>query len=126
MSETDFLIKNKLFYNIELTSIRWFRYASIIIIILYFIGIFSEKSIYLMEISFIFKILIALFLIYRFNEYRKKITFTELDREAAFVAGEHLILISFVDILSSYTELIRPKITMHTQPIINKIKEKIL
>lgn len=121
--DEDFLVANKTVYNMEYTFVRWFRNLSVIVIILYIVGFFTKTPVYLVEINFIFKFLISLFLLYRFNGYRKKIILTELDKEAAFLAGEYLLIIALVDILSRYTDALRPKILVYTQPIVDNIKQ---
>ena len=121
--DEDFLVANKTVYNMEYTFVRWFRNLSVIVIILYIVGFFTKTPVYLVEINFIFKFLISLFLLYRFKGYRKKIILTELDKEAAFLAGEYLLIIALVDILSRYTDALRPKILVYTQPIVDNIKQ---
>jgi hypothetical protein len=121
--DNDFLIANKTIYNIEYSFVRWFRYLSVVVVILYIVGFFTTTPVGLVEINFVFKFLIALFLLYRFNGYRKNITLTALDKEAAFLAGEYLLIIALIDILSGYTDAIRPKILVYTQPIVNYIKQ---
>lgn len=120
--DNDFLIENKTIYNIEYSFVRWFRYLSVVVVILYIVGFFTTAPLGLLEINFVFKFLIALFLLYRFNGYRKNIKLTALDKEAAFLAGEYLLIIALIDILSGYTEAIRPKILVYTQPVVNYIK----
>ena len=123
--DDDFLVANKTVYKMEYTFVRWFRNLSVIFIILYIVGFFTKTPLGLIEINFIFKFLIALFLLYRFNGYRKKIVLTELDKEAAFLAGEYLLIIALIDILSKYTDDIRPKILVYTQPIVDTIKKNL-
>jgi hypothetical protein len=65
----------------------------------------------------------ALFLIYRFNSYRKeKIKFTELDRKICYSAGLYILLVSFFDIIQSYVDKLRNVVQPNTTPIIDKIK----
>jgi hypothetical protein len=75
-------------------------------------NILHKKYLYL-KINFIIKILIALFMIYRFNSYRKyKIQFTELDRKVAFSAGLFLFTTTiFNQILDAYLKKISHKYT---------------
>ena len=119
---SDFLINNKFIYNLELNIVNTFSWITKIIIFLYIIGFFKEKPLQFETINFTFKVIIALFLIYRFNSYRKKtIHFTELDRKIAYSSGIYILLISFVDIFDSYTQKFRSIIVPYTKPIINEI-----
>jgi hypothetical protein len=104
----DPLVDNKNLYNVELNFIKIFGWITKIVFILYIIGFFKSKPIRIIEINFIVKIAIALFLIYRFNSYRhKKVIFTELDRKVVYSAGMYILLISFADILDVYVSEIR-------------------
>jgi hypothetical protein len=123
---SDFLVDNKSIYNIEISIVNLFSYTSKIVLVLFLIGFLQEKPLYIIEINYILKIIIALFLIYRFNSYRKHpIVFTELDRKVTFSAGLYILVISFVDIITYYTHEIRAKIIPHTVPVIDYFKKHI-
>ena len=120
---SDILVDNKSIYNIEISIVKLFSYTSKIVLVLFLIGVFQEKPLYIIELNYILKIIIALFLVYRFNSYRKHpIAFTELDRKVTFSAGMYILVISFVDIITYYTHEIRSKITPHTLPVIDYFK----
>lgn len=78
-------------------------YVTFIIFFLVFIGIIQKQPSYLDEIIFVFKVFIALYLMYRFNDFRKNIKFTELDRKVCFSAGGYLLLFSFADLIHDYS-----------------------
>jgi hypothetical protein len=68
--------------------------------------------------------LFSLFLIYRFNSYRKnKIQFTDLDRKICFSAGVYIFTFSFIDVIQTYVERLRKLIDPYTTPILNKLKD---
>ena len=119
---SDILVENKFIYNLELNFISVFSWITKIITILYIVGFFENKPLQFVKINFIFKVIISLFLIYRFNGYRKKqIHFTELDRKAVYSAGQYILLLSFVDIFDTYTQKFRNIIDPYTKPIVNKV-----
>jgi hypothetical protein len=121
----DLLVDNKTIYNLEYNFITAFSYITKISLVLFMVGIFQSKPSYLIEINFFIKVLIALFLIYRFNSHRtKKIVFTELDRKVVYSAGTYILLISFIDISEYYLQLVRSNITPYTLPVITYLKEK--
>jgi hypothetical protein len=123
----DLLVDNKTIYTLENNFITVFSYITKISFLLFMVGIFQAKSTLLIKINFVVKVLIALFLVYRFNSYRKdKIVFTDLDRKVAYSAGKYILLISFIDISEYYLEIIRSYITPYTLPVINYFKEKIM
>lgn len=105
---SDIVVDNKKFYNFELKFLTYFSYVTKFTVLLFLIGIFQNKPFILIQFNFVVKVILALFLIYRFNSYRKhKIEFTELDRKVCYSAGIYIILISFLDIINFYTEYIR-------------------
>jgi hypothetical protein len=120
---TDILIDNKKIYNFELRFLDYFNFITKVTIILSFIGFFQTKPLLIIEFNFAMKIILALFLIYRFNDYRKsKIQFTELDRKICYSAGIYIIIVSFVDLITNNIDYIREKyILPYTEPIFHYI-----
>jgi len=121
---SDILIDNKKFYDFELKFLTFFSFITKLTVILFIIGFFQSKPTLIIQFNFVVKVILALFLMYRFNKYRKdKITFTELDRKVCYSAGLYIILISFFDLINHYTEYIRNIIVLpYTIPIIHKFK----
>lgn len=118
----DFIIDNKIFYEIQYNFITYFNYIVRILLLLYVIGAINSTSQTLMNINFFVKVFIAFFLMYRFNGYRKdKITFTKLDQKIAFSAGLYILIISFYDYLNILTNNSRFIIKGHLQPITNYV-----
>ena len=91
--------------------------------LLFFIGIFQEKPTLFIDFNFVVKVCLALFLIYRFNNYRKhEIKFTELDRKVCYSSGIYILIISFIDYINSYTDTIKKLIVPYTSEIIAKFQ----
>jgi len=124
---SDILIDNKNLYNFEVNFIKYFSFITKFTVILFIVGFFQSKPTYIIQINFIVKVILALFLIYRFNSYRKhKIEFTELDRKVCYSAGIYIIVISFVDLINHYTDYIRSNIVLpFTEPIIQRFKNSL-
>ena len=120
----DILIDNKDFYNFELNFLKFFSFITKFTVVLFIIGFLQNKPTILAQFNFVIKIILALFLIYRFNSYRKqKINFTELDRKVCYSAGVYIILISFFDLINHYTEYIRNNIFLpFTSPFIQQFR----
>lgn len=117
----DILVDSKHLYDLEYNFIHYFGVITKFAFLCFFVGIFSSKPIIIIQIAFVVKLLIALFLIYRFNNWRKdKIQFTELDRKAAYSAGTFILAISFSDIIMQYTDEIRGLVLPYTEPIIKQ------
>lgn len=119
----DLLVDNKTIYNLEHNFITYFSYITKAVTFLFIIGFFNEKPTSLIEINFFIKVIIALFLMYRFNKYREKVVFTDLDRKVAYSAGVYILTISFIDIIEHYVEIIRSNVTIYTLPVVDEIKK---
>ena len=121
----DILVDNKKLYDFELNFITFLNLINLISITLFIIGFFQLQPELILKFNIFFKVILALFLIYRFNGYRKqKIRFTELDRKICFSTGVFIILISFIDIITYNIEFIRNNyILPYTQPIVSYFKK---
>jgi hypothetical protein len=119
---SDIITDNPIIYNAIYYFIDYFDILTFIIIILFIIGVFTKQPSTFLFVNFFIKILLALYLIYRFNAYRKnKIIFTDLDKKICYSAGVYIIVISFFDIGQAYVNEFRSKIDLYTVPIINKL-----
>ena len=72
-------------------------YATYVLIVLAYLGIFAGAPKYLNDLNFYVKIYVCLFLLYRFNPFRKIDTFTSLDRKIAFSAGLTIFTTTILD-----------------------------
>lgn len=120
----DVLIDNKKLYDFELKFITFLSIINFISITLFIVGFFKVQPALILKFNIFFKIILALFLIYRFNDYRKQpIRFTELDRKICFSTGVFIIIISFIDIITYNIEFIRNNyILPYTEPLLNYFK----
>ena len=122
---SDVLVDNKKLYEFELKFITFLSIINLISITLFIIGFFQVQPNLILKFNIFFKIILALFLIYRFNDYRKQpIRFTELDRKICFSTGVFIIIISFIDIITYNIDFIRENyILPYTEPVINYSKK---
>jgi hypothetical protein len=120
----DILVENKKLYNFELKFLQIIGIINFIAIILFLLGFLQTKPFFILEFNMIFKVILAVYLIYRFNDYRKHpVHFTELDRKICFSTGISIILISFMDFITYNIDYIRNNyILPYSEPIINQIK----
>jgi hypothetical protein len=102
----DFLVDNKYLYQIELNTLRVISFIVYVSTIFYLFGFLdSTKFLYL---NYIIKILIAFFLMYRFNGFRKdKVSFTDLDRKVCFSAGVYILAVSFQEYIIFFSKEFR-------------------
>ncbi len=121
---SDILVDNKRIYNLELKFLIFLNLINIISLILFIIGFFQTQPNLVLKFNIFFKIILAFFLIYRFNGFRKQpIRFTDLDRRICFSTGVFIITISFIDIITYNIDYIRNNFILpYTQPIIKYFK----
>ena len=87
-----------------------FQYIFYIIYFLYFLiafGLSTSAPKYLSILNFYIKLYVSLFLMYRFNPFRK-VKFTNLDRDVTFSAGVFVFATTAINgLLISYLEQIK-------------------
>ena len=93
-------------------------YAWYILYALSFLGLYAKAPEYLTTVDLILRIYVSLFLILRFNPYRK-IHFTEFDRKIIFSAGIFLILST--TITSIFVSKIQANASERAQRYLNQI-----
>lgn len=81
------------------TVLKYYSYLFYTIVITAYIGIGYKAPQAMVTFNYYLKVLIGIFLVYRFNSYRKHIKFEEFDRRVAFSAG---MFILSTTILSKY------------------------
>ena len=85
---------NVILNNIQENIFDIIIYISYISIILSFFGLFDSPSQYLDKLDYYVRIYICLFLLWRFNPFRKIEVFTNLDRKIVFTAGLFILTTS--------------------------------
>jgi hypothetical protein len=100
--------KEKL-YNIQYLSFTIFIYLTYFVYITYAIGISKTIPTFLIDLNNYVRIYICLFLIWRFNPFKSKYEFTDLDRRIAFSAGLFILTTTVVNIyvVNTYLEKIK-------------------
>lgn len=87
--------------------VDWIGYVTVFIFVLLFLGLLQKEPTYFVEFTFLFKVGISVFLMYRFNDFRKEVKFTELDRKVCFLAGVNIFFLSFADLIKEYTDKLK-------------------
>ena len=104
----------------ELNKLQDFWFNIFIIVtysayILFAIGIFKTQPQYLQQLDYYVKIYVSLFLLWRFNPFRK-IEFTDLDRKIAFSSGIFLFTTTAINqLLTSYLNRIKDVLKQTTE-----------
>ena len=93
-----------------------------LILILFVIGYIKSPPEIFISLTFVLKVLLSLFLIYRFNSYREtKVKFTELDRKIVYSCALFILLTSFTEYVTYFTEKIREHVMPYTKPLLYKL-----
>lgn len=91
-------------HNFQEFLFNIFIYLSYILIILSAFGLSQTVPTYLQSLDYYVRIYICLFLIWRFNPFRRQYEFTNLDRKIAFSAG---VFILTTTALNQYIEQLK-------------------
>ena len=93
-----YMLYHEKLLNIYLFFFQFCVYLTYILIILYIIGAYKgDPTEYLKKVDNYAKIIISLFLMWKFNFLRSKIKFTEIDRRIVFQSGLFLFLTTSID-----------------------------
>lgn len=88
--------------------IHWFDIITLIMFCIFIFGFIYNIPYIFIQFNFIIKVLIALYLIYKFNDFRSDtVKFTLLDKKICYSAGIYLFLFSFADVINSYFRELR-------------------
>ena len=89
-----------------------FTYSSILLISLFIIGFIRTPPEIFLTFTFVIKIILSVFLIYKFG-YNKNISFTELDRRIIIMISIFMLIMTFTDFINQFIDeikrLINPK-----------------
>ena len=88
---------------------HWFDLITLLLIFIFIFGLVHTEPVIFNQINFIIKVIIGIYLIYKFNDfnYHKTIVFTVLDKKICFSAGLYLLVFSFADLINIYTNKIK-------------------
>lgn len=102
---------SKNIYDVQNRAFDIFIYTSWILYFAILLGVSVNAPSYLDNVDYYAKIYVSLFLLYRFNVFRK-VTFTELDRKIAFSAGVFLFATTALNqVLTQYLQPLKSKIS---------------
>jgi len=98
---------NKQIHKIQYQLFTIIIYVTWLLYILIALGLSANAPQYLDDLQYYVKIYVSLFLIYRFNPFRR-VQFTELDAKIAFSAGLFLLATTAINsILQNYLDKIK-------------------
>ena len=88
---------------------HWFDYISYLLLFIFIYGLIYNAPFIFIQINFLVKVIIGIYLMYKFNDFNKHktIEFTVLDKKICFSAGLYLIIFSFADVINMYINKIK-------------------
>jgi hypothetical protein len=117
---------SKKIYDVQNKAFDIFIYISWILYFAILFGVSVNAPSYLDSVDYYAKIYVSLFLLYRFNVFRK-ITFTDLDRKIAFSAGVFLFTTTALNqVLTQYLDPIKSKISSIFPKSVNQTKQDVV
>jgi len=85
-------------------AIDSFNYLSMGITFLVLVGMIQSEPILFKYISFFVKCMVGIALMYKFNDFREKTHFTQLDKKLCFLSGTYIVLFTIGDKIKEYRE----------------------
>lgn len=114
---------SKKIYDVQNRGFDIFIFISWMLYFAVLLGVSVNAPSYLDNVDYYAKIYVSLFLLYRFNVFRK-ITFTDLDRKIAFSAGLFLFATTALnEVLAQYLDPLKAKISSILPKSVNQTKQ---
>jgi hypothetical protein len=88
---------------------HWFDLITLLLVFIFIYGLVYNEPIIFVQINFLIKVIIGVYLMYKFNDFNKhkSIEFTILDKKICFSTGLYLIVFSFADMINMYVNKIK-------------------
>jgi|LauGreStaDraftv2_3_1035109.scaffolds.fasta_scaffold32693_2 hypothetical protein len=114
---------SKKIYDVQNRGFDIFIFISWMLYFAVLLGVSVNAPSYLDNVDYYAKIYVSLFLLYRFNMFRK-ITFTDLDRKIVFSAGLFLFATTALnELLTQYLDPLKAKISSILPKSVNQTKQ---
>jgi len=98
---------------------HWFDYITFLMFFIFIYGILYNVPSIFIQINFTIKVLISIYLMYKFNDFRDhSFKITILDKKICFSAGIYLFIFSFADVINSYLIEIKSFVTKKVRPFL--------
>jgi hypothetical protein len=117
---------SKKIYDVQNRAFDIFIFVSWVLYFAILFGVSINAPSYLDNVDYYAKIYVSLFLLYRFNAFRK-VTFTELDRKIAFSAGVFLFATTALNqVLTQYLDPLKSKISSILPNSVNQTTQDVV
>jgi hypothetical protein len=99
----------------------WLGYIYLAMMILFLVGFYTTTPPAFQTFSFMVQVATALFLLVRFNPYRKEKQLTSVDRTIILYAAYFILLSSFTDYINLFMLKFQKIVTETTGQIMNRV-----
>jgi hypothetical protein len=86
---------------------HYFDYVTLLMTIIFLYGCFYDEPVIFIQINFCIKVAVAIYLMYRFHDFKRVKTITMLDQKICSFGGFYLFIFSFADVVTIYLKQIR-------------------
>jgi hypothetical protein len=99
----------------------WLGYIYLGMLILFLVGFYTTTPPAFQKFSFMVQVATALFLVFRFNPYRKEKQLTSVDRRIILYAAYFILLSSFTDYINLFMVQFQKIVTETTGQIMSRV-----
>jgi hypothetical protein len=99
--------------------VKLIGYIYTLFLVLFIVGFFQTRPPVFETFTFVVKVVMALFLLYRFNPYvNKRFHFTKLDQEIILFSAFFILVSSFTDYINEFVDEIQAIVLRMRQSIL--------
>lgn len=88
-------------------QLHYFDYITLLVTIIFFYGCIYDEPAIFVQINFVIKVAVSIYLMYRFNDFKRVKTITLLDQKICSFGGFYLLFVSAADVITVYLKQIR-------------------
>jgi len=99
----------------------WIGYIYLGMMILFLVGFYTTTPPVFQAFTFVVKVVMAIFLLIRFNPYRKEKQLTVIDRKIILYTAYFMLLSSFTDYVNLFLAKVQKMVTETTGEILHRL-----
>lgn len=88
-------------------EIHWFDFITLFLFALFLYGTFKDNTTVYVKLNFFITVSIGFYMVYKFNHFRKVFKISLLDKKICAFAGFYILIFSFADVITLYSDKIR-------------------
>ena len=88
-------------------ELHWVDFVTLFMFVLFVYGTFKNNTAIYVKLNFFISVSIGLYMVYKFNHFRKVFKISLLDKKICAYAGFYILVFSFADVITLYSDKIR-------------------